>query len=201
MRMQVRSLALLSGSGIQRCRELWSQTRLYSLMLRRPPRPALLALTDPLPWEHPYAVGVTLKKKKKEPDIVSVRMQILSLASLTELRIWRCSSCGIGWRFSSDLVFPWLWCRPAAVASIWPRQKTSKFWKKKKKKKLHPDKKPEDYQALIPSNVITVLTILTIVWFAWIWISHNWNYTVYSLLCLNFVLLMLCLCHSSCYYQ
>ena len=28
MRMQVQSLALLSGSGIQRCRELWQVTEL-----------------------------------------------------------------------------------------------------------------------------------------------------------------------------
>ena len=50
--MQVWSLASLSGSGIQHCRELWC-------------RLAAVAPIQPLAWEVPYAAGVTLKKPKK----------------------------------------------------------------------------------------------------------------------------------------
>ena len=56
--MWVRSLAWLSGLWIQRCRELWC-------------RPAAAALTQPLVWEAPYAVGVAegmegMEGEKKE---------------------------------------------------------------------------------------------------------------------------------------
>ena len=32
----------------------------------------------------------------KSPDIVSLRVQVRSLASLSGLRIWHCCGCGIG---------------------------------------------------------------------------------------------------------
>ena len=51
MRLQVQSLALLSGLRIQRCCELWC-------------RPAAVAPSRPLAWEPPYAVGAALKKQK-----------------------------------------------------------------------------------------------------------------------------------------
>ena len=49
MRTQVRSLGLLSGLGIWRCRELWC-------------RPAATALFQPLAWELSYATGAALKR-------------------------------------------------------------------------------------------------------------------------------------------
>ena len=52
MRLQVRSLASLSGYMIWCCRELWH-------------RPAAVAPIQSLPWEPPDAVGAALKKKKK----------------------------------------------------------------------------------------------------------------------------------------
>ena len=52
------------------------------------------------------------------PDIVSVRMWVLSLASLSGLRISIAESCGTGHRCGSDLVLLWLWCRLAAAALI-----------------------------------------------------------------------------------
>ena len=42
-----------------------------------------------------------------------MRMWVLFLALLRGLRIWHCHKCG------SDLVLPWLWCKPAAAALIW----------------------------------------------------------------------------------
>ena len=52
MRMQVQTLASLSGLRIQPyCHELWC-------------RIAAAALIQPLAWELPYASGVALKKKK-----------------------------------------------------------------------------------------------------------------------------------------
>ena len=50
MRMQVRSLASLSGLRIQCCRELWY-------------RPATIC---PLAWEPPFASGMALKRKRKK---------------------------------------------------------------------------------------------------------------------------------------
>jgi len=52
-RMQVPSLALLSGLQIWCCCELWC-------------RPAAAAPIRPLAWELPYATGVALKRKKKK---------------------------------------------------------------------------------------------------------------------------------------
>ena len=52
MRLQVRSLASLSGLRIQPCCGLWC-------------RPAATALIRPLAWKHLYATGAALKSKKK----------------------------------------------------------------------------------------------------------------------------------------
>ena len=52
MRLQVQSLALLSGLRIRRCRELWC-------------RPEATALIGPLAWEPPHTAGVALKSKNK----------------------------------------------------------------------------------------------------------------------------------------
>ena len=71
MRLQVRSLALLSGLRIQHCHELWYtlQTWLGSpvllwLWLWR--RPAAVALIQSLAWEPPYTTNAAPKKKKKK---------------------------------------------------------------------------------------------------------------------------------------
>ena len=48
----------------------------------------------------------------QEPDIVSTRMRVWSLASLSGLGIRIAASCGL------DLVLLWLWHRPAAAALI-----------------------------------------------------------------------------------
>ena len=58
MRLWVRSLALLSGSRIQRCCELWC-------------RLSATAPIGPLAWEPPYATDVALKKKKKKIIAIS----------------------------------------------------------------------------------------------------------------------------------
>ena len=47
-------------------------------------------------------------------------MWVRSLASPSGLRIWHCVSWGVGHRRGSDLLLPWLWCRPAAMAPIQP---------------------------------------------------------------------------------
>ena len=51
---------------------------------------------------------------------VSLRTQVRSLASFSGWGISVAVSCGVGLRCSSDLALLWLWCRPAAVAPIWP---------------------------------------------------------------------------------
>ena len=47
-------------------------------------------------------------------------MWVWSLASLSGLRIQWCCECGAGCRLGSDPTLLWLWCRPAAIALIWP---------------------------------------------------------------------------------
>ena len=49
-----------------------------------------------------------------------MRMEVPSLASRSELRIWHYMSCGVGRSHGLDLVLLWLWCRPAATAPIQP---------------------------------------------------------------------------------
>ena len=53
-------------------------------------------------------------------QLVSMRMQIRSLAPLSGLRIQGCCKLGVGLRCSSDLVLLWLWCRLAAAAPFQP---------------------------------------------------------------------------------
>ena len=50
--------------------------------------------------------------------LVSMTMWVRSLASLSGLRIWHATSCGVGCKSCSDLVLLWLWCRLAAAAPI-----------------------------------------------------------------------------------
>ena len=74
-----------------------------------------------------------------EPNIVSVRMWVWSLALLNELRSRIATTCGIGRKFGSDLALLWLWCRPTAEVLIWPQAwelpwpQVQPFKKKKKK--------------------------------------------------------------------
>ena len=70
MRLQVGSLALLSGLRIQRCCELCVGGRhsldLVLLWLWR--RPAATALIGPLAWEPPHATGAALEKAKRQKE-------------------------------------------------------------------------------------------------------------------------------------
>ena len=77
-----------------------------------------------------------------------MRFRVRSLASLSGLRIWRCSElCGIGRSLGLDLMLLWLWCRPAAIAPIEPLAweppyaagAALKSRKKKKKAISHPE--------------------------------------------------------------
>ena len=75
-----------------------------------------------------------------------MRLQVPSLALLSGLRIHVAMSCGVGRRCGLDPALLWLWCRPAAAASIGPlaweppyaagaAQEMAKSQKAKKKKK------------------------------------------------------------------
>ena len=52
--------------------------------------------------------------------LISMRMQVQSLASLSGLRIPHGMSCGIGSIYSSDLMLLWLWYKLAATSPIRP---------------------------------------------------------------------------------
>ena len=67
MRMQVRTLALLSGLRIQCCRELWYTScrrgsDLVFLWLWH--RPGAAAVIQPIAWKLAYAMGAALKRQK-----------------------------------------------------------------------------------------------------------------------------------------
>ena len=70
MRMQVWSLASISGVRIWRCRELWcwSQMWLGSHVLWPWCRQAATAWIRPLAWESPYAVGRDIKWSQKRKE-------------------------------------------------------------------------------------------------------------------------------------
>ena len=70
VRLQVRFLALLSGLGIQCCRELWcrSQVQLGSELLWLWRRPAATAPIRPLAWESPYVMGEAQRKKERKEE-------------------------------------------------------------------------------------------------------------------------------------
>ena len=65
-------------------------------------------------------LGVPVVVQQKQIRLVSVRMLVRSLASLSGLRVWCCVSCGVGHRCGLDLALLWLWFRPAATAPIQP---------------------------------------------------------------------------------
>ena len=70
MRIQVQSLASLSGLRIQHCCELWcrSHTQLGSGIVMLWCRPAATTLIQPLAWEPPDAASAALKSKKKKKE-------------------------------------------------------------------------------------------------------------------------------------
>ena len=61
MRLEVRSLASLSGLRIQHCRRRGSDLELWLWC-----RLAAVALISPLAWETPYAMGAAIKRKKEK---------------------------------------------------------------------------------------------------------------------------------------
>ena len=71
MRIQVLSLALLSGLGIWHCRELWCRSQMPTLLwLWLWCRLAAVTLIVPLAWEIPYAEGTALRSKKKKKELL-----------------------------------------------------------------------------------------------------------------------------------
>ena len=118
-RIWVRSLASLNGLWIRCFRKLRLGCRWGSdlTVLWLWHRAATVAPIQPLGWELLYAAGMVRKEKKRKenfrlPEIVSIRMQVQSLASLSGLRmqhrckLWCksqmpaqiqcCCGCGIG---------------------------------------------------------------------------------------------------------
>ena len=70
MRMQVWSLASLSGLRIWHCHELWcrSQLQLDLMLLQLWQKLAAVTLIGHLSWESPYATGGPKKKAKKKKN-------------------------------------------------------------------------------------------------------------------------------------
>ena len=87
-------------------------------------------------------LGVPTMAEWKQIWLVTMKMQVQSLASLSGLRSSIAVSCPVGYRHSSDLALLWMWHRPAAIAPIWPLAWESQYAmgvalkRPKKKKKL-----------------------------------------------------------------
>ena len=64
------------------------------------------------------ALGVPIMVQWKRIQLETMRLQVRSLASLRGSGSGIAMNCDIGHRCSSDLVFLWLWCRLAVVASL-----------------------------------------------------------------------------------
>ena len=65
MKMQVQSLALLSGLKILHCYKMQYRSQMWLRMAFLWCRPAAAALILSLAWELQYVSGVAVKKKKK----------------------------------------------------------------------------------------------------------------------------------------
>ena len=92
-------------------------------------------------------VGVPIVAQQIRIQLVSMRMRVWSLASLSELGIQHCLNCGIGHRHGLDMALLWLWCRLAAVAPIQPLAWELPGPKKKKKKK------PEEHCSIFHPSI------------------------------------------------
>ena len=68
MRMQVQSLASLSGLRIWLCCGLWLQPQLDLAMVWLWCRPVATAPIQPLAWESPYVMGAALKRQRKKKE-------------------------------------------------------------------------------------------------------------------------------------
>ena len=111
-------------------------------------RPAAVAPIYPLAWELPCAMGVALKRllliiiiwhncfqhfslfriylgvpvvaQQKRIQLVPMRMQVQSLASLSGWRIWCCHELWCSSDMAQIPALLWLWCRLVAAAPIRP---------------------------------------------------------------------------------
>ena len=93
MRMQDRSLALLSGLRIRRCCELGVSHRCSSdpVLLWLWCRPAATAPIGPLAWEPPYAMGAALQKTKRQKEKKKLKKENPSyIYSMAEAHISEC---------------------------------------------------------------------------------------------------------------
>ena len=94
--------------------------------------------------------GVPIMVQQKRIWLVSMKMQIRSLALFNGLRIQRCCELWYRWQTWLSLALLWLWCRTVATALIrslaWEPPYTSGMAlkdKKKEKKKRKKKKKKE----------------------------------------------------------
>ena len=74
MKMQVRSLASLSGLKIRRCHELWCRWQMLLGFMLLWCRLAATALIQLLDWEHPYANGGALERQKNKQTNKKIRL-------------------------------------------------------------------------------------------------------------------------------
>ena len=127
MRLRVRSLASLSGLSIWHCHELWCRLhmRLDLAWLWRRPAAVVPFSTPSLgtcmclrcgPKCHGWSshCGSAIY----EPELVSIRTPVQSLASLSGLRFQCCYECSIGPRRVLEPRLLWLWCKLAPAALI-----------------------------------------------------------------------------------
>ena len=89
MRMQVWSLASLSGLRIRRCHGVDHRHGSDPMLLLLWHRLAAVAPIRPLAWEHPYAAGMTTKSKKKEEGNLIPKLRSIRRYHWEAIRSWR----------------------------------------------------------------------------------------------------------------
>ena len=89
-----------------------------------------------------------------------MRLQVRSLALISELRIQRCHSFGVGRRYGSDPILLCLWHRPAAAAPILPLAREPSYAMGMALEKQKTKRKHRFFHTLPVSFLLANLTIL-----------------------------------------
>ena len=122
-----------------------TRARSWTLSLIAPTDPGKTALRESGSLSQCNKYGVPVAAQRKQIRLGTTRLPVRSLASLSDLRVWRCCELWCICRHGSDPTLLWLWHRPAATTLIQPvawelayaasaALKRKKDQKKKKKK-------------------------------------------------------------------
>ena len=97
-----------------------TRARSWTLSLIAPTDPGKTALRESGSLSQCNKYGVPVAAQRKQIRLGTTRLPVRSLASLSDLRVWRCCELWCICRHGSDPTLLWLWHRPAATAPLGP---------------------------------------------------------------------------------